>query len=121
MDKSQYTFCLNGNLLEYHSLFEIKSQTSDEEWDAIVNETVSLYASMQAIYNMNELVDKNDLRLLRSLKRSVLKIGKIDPLILKKYDPVSMVLQNTSIMKIVSETMKNEVYEESLVVKTKSI
>ena len=118
MGKQNYIFCLDGSFLEHPSLVEVKSKSSDDEWDMIVKDTVDAYATLQSIFLIGEMIDKKDLKILKSVKKTIDTIRKLDPLILTKYDPDSLAAQNVSIMKITSDAMKNS---SSTIIKAKSI
>lgn len=71
-------FVFDNRILENDSLMEIKSELDDEQWDELVHNTAEFYMQLNAARKAS-MLDKPDLRICRSLKRTLKMVEKLDP------------------------------------------
>ena len=84
-DKS-YAFVFDGKLLEHESLLSLRTEVSVDEWCIIVAQTTDFYLQMEAIHKSKTLfLEKNDINIMRVLKRTLLFIKKLDPVVYDKF------------------------------------
>lgn len=80
MNKKKDLFIWDGKYIEGDSLFEIRQETSDEEWNQLIKGTIDFYCFMKAAESLGpSKMDRNDARLCKRLKRSIELFKKIDP------------------------------------------
>lgn len=74
-----YTFVLGGRLLEHKSLIELRSDTDETQWEMIVASTIDFYIQLNVGYEINpSLMDRNDVRIMRMLDRTIQTIKSLD-------------------------------------------
>lgn len=80
-----YAFIFDGKIMEYDSIIELKSELSDEEWDSLVYQTADYYMQFKVVDKSEIELDKNDVRLMRRLKRTLEVIKNLDSALYHKY------------------------------------
>lgn len=80
-----YVFIFDGKIMEYDSIIELKSELSDEEWDSLVYQTADYYMQFKVVDKSEIELDKNDMRLMRRLKRTLEVIKNLDSALYHKY------------------------------------
>lgn len=81
-----YIFVFDGKFLESDSLLSIRSGISDDEWDSIVACTIDSYLQMNAIQESKSMdLDDKDVKLMKSLRRTIKFIEQIDPVTYTKF------------------------------------
>lgn len=80
-----YAFIFDGKIMEYDSIIELKSELSDEEWDSLVYQTADYYMQFKVVDKSEIELDKNDMRLMRRLKRTLEVIKNLDSALYHKY------------------------------------
>lgn len=88
-------FVFEGRLLEGDSILEIRSGTTDEEWAQLVKDTVEFYCLFRVGKDLGPVVmEHNDSRVFRRLKKTMELIKKIDPMIMLQYNVDKMIEEN---------------------------
>ena len=74
-----YTIVLNGSILEHPSLVELRMDATPEQWEIIVGQISNFYQQMYAAYLVNStILEKNDIRIMKSLRRTLAVIKNLD-------------------------------------------
>lgn len=98
-----YIFIYDGKLMETSSLAELYTGCDKDEWLDICRETIARYCLMEAIVRFNDNdADDNDRKIMKSLKRTVLSLKKIDPITGSNYDINAIIANN---MKVIIDNM----------------
>jgi hypothetical protein len=82
MKNKPYMFVFDGKLMECESLLQLKSHASSDDWRAILSQSADFFMQLYAIYKSNRpdlQLEKRDKSIMRSLKRTMLMVQKIDP------------------------------------------
>ncbi len=76
-----YIFIIDGKLLEHESLIQLRVDLPDpDDWGLIVAQTIDFYFQLEAIYKSKDMgLDQKDTRIMRSLRRTIAFIEKLDP------------------------------------------
>jgi len=77
-----YSIVYNRKFLMCDSLLDLKTGISEEEWQMVTEHTVDFYAQLYAIYkskNQTLQLNKNDIKMMRALRRSINFIKTLDP------------------------------------------
>lgn len=81
-----YIFVFGGKFLETDSLLDLRSGIDDDKWDSIVACTIDSYLQMNSIQKSKLIsLDDKDVKLVKSLKRTVRFIEQIDPISHSKF------------------------------------
>lgn len=75
-----YQFVFGEKMLEHDSLIELKASIPEEEWHMMVGMTSEFYFQLKAIDEAEDIgLETKDRRMMRSFKRSLKFIEKLDP------------------------------------------
>jgi len=77
-----YTFIMAGKLLEHDSLIQLRVEVPEaDDWELIVAQTIDFYFQLEAIHKSKDMeLDSKDIRVMRSLRRTIAFIKKMDPI-----------------------------------------
>ena len=84
MSKKQKDLIVYDNkLLECDSIFELRSDVSDDDWKQLITETIQFYCCLKVGQELSPTtIGNDDQRIIRRLKRSIV--------LFKRYDPQNM-------------------------------
>lgn len=85
----EYCIMYNGRLLEPESLLDIRTELTDDEWEGLIEETICAYSYFKGIdlaYSIEGGLEPNDRRIMRRIKRTIISIQKLDPIIIAKFN-----------------------------------
>ena len=80
MKSRPYMFVYDGKFLECESLLEIRAYAPESDWNIILKQTIIYYVQLKAASKIATL-DRDDSRIMRSLKRTIDTIRPMDSMI----------------------------------------
>ena len=84
-----YLFVYDRKFMEADSILELRATVSDSEWNLITEYTTDFYAQLKALSKCKVgalKLDRNDVKIMRSLKRTIDFIMSLDSKAISKKD-----------------------------------
>jgi len=109
-----YTFVIASKLMEHHSILELKTELSEDEWNLLVHDTSDFYAQLRAIHesqspNNSIALEKKDMRMMRMLRRTLNSIKNFDSATINMFDINEMIKRHKEIISKELEEAKSTI------------